>query len=288
MELPALNHAPLFPPAPHLGETAVVAVIVTLGYGPVRHRATKPMTKHSILGCHRSRSVCRAFTLIELLVVIAIIAILAAMLLPALAKAREKAKAINCLSNMRQIGLAFKIYTDEEGNYRFVQLARSGASPAGAIVPDGAKTWWPDLLIASMGSRSVQIYNCPSAPRTNSFGIGMNHIEIGRHLELLPPIREQEVTKPSATVAFGDSYLISNPTAAPDQWVADKTVNQGSMYFRTPSNSGYWDSSPWRIYNRHQGRANVAHVDGHGEAVRTSSLGFQFNAGHELALWDKL
>jgi prepilin-type N-terminal cleavage/methylation domain-containing protein/prepilin-type processing-associated H-X9-DG protein len=245
------------------------------------------MKKHAIVVWKRDGTFRRAFTLIELLVVIAIIAILAAMLLPALARAKEKAKAINCLSNMRQIGLAFKIYTDEEGNNRFVQLARSGAAPANAIVPDGAKTWWPDLLVANMGTRTVRIYSCPSAPRTNSFGIGMNHIEIGRHLEAAPAIREQEVMKPSATVSFGDSYLISNPTAAPDQWVADTTVNQSSMYFRTPSNSGYWDSSPWRIYNRHKARANVAHVDGHAESVRTSSLGFQFNERDPGALWDK-
>ena len=237
--------------------------------------------------CPRSDSVGRAFTLIELLVVIAIIAILAAMLLPALAKAKEKAKSINCLSNMRQIGLAFKIYTDESDN-KFVQLARSGAAPANAIVPDGAKTWWPDLLTASMGSKSIKVHNCPSVASTIGFGISMNHPEIGRHLEIAPPIREAEVMHPSGTVVFGDAYLISNPTEAnPDRWLPEKNLNQFSLFFRTPTNWGYWDDSPWRIYNRHRGRANVAHVDGHAEWVRTSALGFQYPEGDPRALWDK-
>ena len=85
---------------------------------------------------HRPAESPGAFTLIELLVVIAI---LAAMLLPALGRAKEKAKAISCLSNMRQIGLAFKIYTDEHNDV-FVQLARAGAAPTNAIVA-GSVTW---------------------------------------------------------------------------------------------------------------------------------------------------
>ena len=97
------------------------------------------------------RSKQSGFTLIELLVVIAIIAILAGMLLPALSMAKEKAKAIKCTSNMRQIGVATMMYADDN----------EGHMPLSNMFHADPKLLWINLVLPYVGN-SDEVRACPS------------------------------------------------------------------------------------------------------------------------------
>jgi len=129
----------------------------------------------------------QGFTLIELLVVIAIIAILAALLLPALTKAKARAKQIACLNNLRQVGIGAVMYTGDYKGY------------PGAYSPDtGAYVWMTRILPLTSGNRAV--FQCPAAAPDSAWDTNINNTLGGRDEFGLP---DSYAVTPTSRFSFG-------------------------------------------------------------------------------------
>ncbi len=240
--------------------------------------------------------------------VIAIIGILAAMLLPALSRAKERARRVNCLSNLRQVFLATRQYVDDDEG-RVMPLWQEGApgtlpyDPATFVVQNPKYLWWPDALRLDRYATGQKVFECPSvtlpataasggcASGTNQLGIGMNFPEFGVTEPLVNagtptvPPKETQVAKPSATVLYADAGGISNPAESnADKW--NEIPATGATFFRVPSDTQSFATGDSRSVARHDGLVNVGWFDGHCASVRNSSLGYQFARGDEAALWD--
>jgi prepilin-type N-terminal cleavage/methylation domain-containing protein/prepilin-type processing-associated H-X9-DG protein len=231
-----------------------------------------------------------AFTLIELLVVIAIIAILAALLLPALAKAKNRAKGTQCQSNMRQIMLATRFYGDENQDY-LPPYSIYGVMP-GPVTPNGVNTTkdrsWADVLYTYV--KTTNVFSCPANQPSLRWNIGINlnlagQLSMDSAKPLNTVIKAQSVAHPSETVYFADSQYVTNPAETnADAWVGDMTTSW--VHFRTPNDPHYVDL-PTRVLDRHSGRSQMGWVDGHNEARRASQIGLNVAEGDPAALWDK-
>jgi prepilin-type N-terminal cleavage/methylation domain-containing protein/prepilin-type processing-associated H-X9-DG protein len=252
------------------------------------------------------------FTLIELLVVIAIIAILAALLLPALGRAKEKAKTINCVSNMKQIVLAFTMYRDDNQGIVPPLYWQAGSpcmpgdfvyDPSTYVVQDPNDFWWPDRLRVGGYAKATRIFSCPSlrgnagqniggGANTNyALGLGMNWQESTTIAQTgqgdVRWVKESLVTRPATFIVFADSGSVTTATKNdpnPDNWEPDyafdaataQYLGYGSLYFRTPSDTGAYFAGDGRSVPRHNRRCNFGFFDGHAATMKNSLAGYQF------------
>jgi prepilin-type N-terminal cleavage/methylation domain-containing protein/prepilin-type processing-associated H-X9-DG protein len=241
-------------------------------------RASRRNTTH-----RPGRSLRKGFTLIELLVVIAIIAILAAMLLPALARARAKGKQVACRNNLRQVGLAYVMYVSD-----YKQYPGSGGFFSGG----GAYSYiWMTRTLAYMGNNH-NAFSCPAAPQNSWWDTNLNTTLGGPNEK---GVNDPFIVTQNARFSYGDNdwglSLSHQPTlgtggdvfggvfagpvtesmvARPVDFilVADVRAQPNTSEISFDANLDPTDTSAGHSQwpsNRHSGYINFLFADGHSE-----------------------
>jgi prepilin-type N-terminal cleavage/methylation domain-containing protein/prepilin-type processing-associated H-X9-DG protein len=243
--------------------------------------------KTSIHGNRNAQSRSHGFTLIELLVVIAIIAILAAILFPVFARARENARRSSCQSNLKQIGLGFAQYTQDYDETYPMGLHNTPSYAHPYENMDGQVGWAVQM---QPYIKSVQIFQCPSEsnapvafPTNGSNDVGCNDYWVNRYIcrwesvDPEPAIKLSAINSTALVVLIGDGAMDDDATTAghldkPGQstYMRD-TVQQ---LVTTPSNKN------WPI--RHLEGANYGFADGHVKWLKPNKISNTGTSGMSL------
>ena len=206
------------------------------------------------------------FTLIELLVVIAIISILAGILFPVFSQARERARAIACMSNLNQLGKAIVMYSDDNNGRFPIALAENGIGPSWAGFTEGTSD--RDVTKGGLYSyvKSAEVFLCPTDPWARTLGLSY---EFSGPLSIFPM---GQVDAPSDTVMLVDANDAA-ANGARSQNGRFEVASTVADAFVIPPALGLAENTPTDGLNMvHNHRANACYVDGHVGSVKEGAL----------------